>query len=151
VTVTDTGAGLSEDQLGQIFDGVQSNVNLLQAGQGSGLGLYIAKGIVEQHRGTVVDTSGGLRQGTTFTVPLNHVPDSALPRRLAHHQNHIPTKTDMVSPENEEMSTLRDGPLHILVVDILYTSQTTYKTFSIVYYTTMSSLKETTIKVSMSI
>jgi CheY-like chemotaxis protein len=126
VTVTDTGAGLSEDQLGQLFaDGVQFNVNLLQAGQGSGLGLYIAKGIVEQHRGTLVAASGGLRQGTAFTVtlPLYHVPDSALPRSLAHHQNHIPTKTDMVSTENGAMTTLRDGPLRILVVDDAVTNR----------------------------
>jgi hypothetical protein len=57
---------------------VQFNVNLLQAGQGSGLGLYIAKGIVEQHRGTLMAASEGMGHGTTFTVTLliYHVPDS---------------------------------------------------------------------------
>jgi CheY-like chemotaxis protein len=120
VTVTDTGAGLSEDQLGQLFvDGVQFNVNLLQAGQGSGLGLYIAMGIVEQHQGTLMAASEGLGHGTTFTVtlPMYHVPDSALPSSLAHLQKHIPTKAEEVSSQNGAMSTLRDGPLRILVVD----------------------------------
>ena len=42
----------------------------MQAGQGSGIGLYITKGLVEQHGGTVVATSEGLGQGSTFTMTL---------------------------------------------------------------------------------
>jgi signal transduction histidine kinase len=43
--VHDSGAGLTEQQLSQICsEGVQFNANQLQAGQGSGLGLFIAKG-----------------------------------------------------------------------------------------------------------
>lgn len=43
--VADDGAGLTAEQLQQIFlEGVQFNVSELQAGQGGGLGLYIAKG-----------------------------------------------------------------------------------------------------------
>jgi CheY-like chemotaxis protein len=79
VAVTDSGAGMSEAQLEKLFrDGVQFNVNELQAGQGSGLGLYIAKGIMEQHDGTLVASSGGLGKGTTFTMtlPLYHVPEA---------------------------------------------------------------------------
>ena len=69
---------MSNEQLSKLFrDGVQFNVNELQAGQGSGLGLFIAKGIVEQHGGTMVATSEGLGCGTTFTMtlPLYHAPD----------------------------------------------------------------------------
>jgi signal transduction histidine kinase len=45
LSVRDTGAGLSALQLQNICsEGVQFNVNALQAGQGSGLGLFIAKG-----------------------------------------------------------------------------------------------------------
>jgi CheY-like chemotaxis protein len=123
VTVTDTGAGLSEEQLEQLFsDGVQFNVNELQAGQGSGLGLYIAKGIVEQHGGILSATSEGLGQGTTFTItlPLYHVPDSALPCSLEHLQVRKSTDTERNSCSEqavEEASSHRDGPLRILVVD----------------------------------
>ena len=61
VGVTDTGAGMSEDQLAKVFsEGVQFNVNKLQAGKGSGLGLFIAKGILEQHGGTLGVASAGL-------------------------------------------------------------------------------------------
>jgi signal transduction histidine kinase len=45
--VSDDGTGLTTQQLQQIFfEGVQFNVNELQAGQGSGLGLFIAKGTI---------------------------------------------------------------------------------------------------------
>ena len=48
VSVRDTGVGLSEAQLGEICsEGVQFNANTLQAGQGSGLGLYISMGLAE--------------------------------------------------------------------------------------------------------
>jgi signal transduction histidine kinase/CheY-like chemotaxis protein len=78
VTVEDSGAGMSQDQLAKLFrDGVQFNANELQAGNGTGLGLYIAKGIVEQHQGNLVAVSEGLQQGTTFTMtlPFWHIPE----------------------------------------------------------------------------
>ena len=71
VSVSDSGVGMSNRELKEVFsDGVQFNVNALQAGQGSGLGLYIAKGIVEQHGGSLAVTSEGRGCGTTFTMTL---------------------------------------------------------------------------------
>ena len=71
VKVKDEGAGMSKEQLARLFQqGVQFNVNDLQAGNGSGLGLYIAKGIVEQHGGSLTCDSEGLGLGTTFTMTL---------------------------------------------------------------------------------
>jgi signal transduction histidine kinase len=87
VSATDTGAGMSPNQLTKLFrEGIQFDVNTQQGGKGSGLGLYIAKGIVEQHGGSLVADSGGLGCGTTFTVklPLYHVPDESLPFSLKH-------------------------------------------------------------------
>jgi len=85
ITVVDSGAGMSDDQLAEVFgEGVQFNVNELQVGQGSGLGLFIAKGIVEQHGGSLSVASKGLGHGTTFTLslPLYHAPDASLPESL---------------------------------------------------------------------
>jgi CheY-like chemotaxis protein len=71
IAVKDSGAGLSPQQLSEICaEGVQFNANELQAGQGSGLGLFISKGIVEQHGGRLVVTSEGLGKGVTFTAEL---------------------------------------------------------------------------------
>jgi CheY-like chemotaxis protein len=120
VTVTDTGAGLSEEQLKQLFsDGVQFNVNQLQAGHGSGLGLYIAKGIVEQHGGSLSVASKGLGLGSTFTItlPAYHIPDSALPCSLEHLQAHKLIEAKHHSSSTCESSLHHDGLLRTLVVD----------------------------------
>jgi CheY-like chemotaxis protein len=71
VSVKDSGAGLTARQLQEICaEGVQFNANELQAGQGSGLGLFISKGIVEQHGGRLFVESEGLGKGVTFSVEL---------------------------------------------------------------------------------
>jgi len=71
LSVTDNGTGMSAEQLRAVCsEGVQFNANELQAGQGSGLGLFIAKGIVKQHGGQMTVTSEGLNQGSTFIVEL---------------------------------------------------------------------------------
>lgn len=71
VSVQDSGAGMSPDQLDKLFgDGIQFNKNELQAGGGSGIGLFLSKGIVEQHGGNLWATSPGLGKGTTFHLRL---------------------------------------------------------------------------------
>ena len=70
VTVTDTGAGISGEQLPHIFDKFYQADNQAQAAtKGTGLGLAIAKEVVEAHGGqiTVRSTVG---EGTTFVVTL---------------------------------------------------------------------------------
>ena len=81
ISVKDSGAGLTAEQLQQICkEGVQFNANELQAGQGSGLGLFISKGIVNQHAGKLLVASEGLGKGVTFTVVL---PVYNAPQRVA--------------------------------------------------------------------
>ena len=69
IKVTDSGAGLSKQNLLQLFqEGVQFNASKLQAGGGSGLGLWISKGIVDLHYGLLSATSQGIGFGCTFIV-----------------------------------------------------------------------------------
>jgi signal transduction histidine kinase len=108
VQVEDSGAGLSSDQVAQLFsDGIQFNVNKLQAGQGSGLGLFITMGIVEQHEGTLVAASEGLGQGTTFTMtlPLWDVPQFSSACSVS------------TSEEDSNRGTVAPSSLRVLVVD----------------------------------
>jgi CheY-like chemotaxis protein len=80
ITVTDSGPGLSPEQQQALFhQGVQFNPNQLQAGQGSGLGLWISKEIVSLHHGTILVTSEGLGCGSTFQVTLPVVLREDLP------------------------------------------------------------------------
>jgi signal transduction histidine kinase len=68
VTIRDYGEGLEGPELTRLFERFY---RASQATEGSGLGLYIARGIVEAHGGRIWATSPGRGQGTTvaFTLP----------------------------------------------------------------------------------
>mmetsp|Transcript_29697 Transcript_29697/g.40799 ORF Transcript_29697/g.40799 Transcript_29697/m.40799 type:complete len:917 (+) Transcript_29697:64-2814(+) len=71
VDVQDSGPGLPPENLQHLFkEGVQFDANKLQAGGGSGLGLWIAKGIVHLHGGEISAFSRGRDTGATFSVEL---------------------------------------------------------------------------------
>jgi signal transduction histidine kinase/CheY-like chemotaxis protein len=71
LAVTDTGKGMTQLQIrNTLRKGPQLNVNGLTAGDGSGIGLWVAKGIVNGHGGTLTAASEGLGQGCCFTVSL---------------------------------------------------------------------------------
>lgn len=71
IEVIDSGNGMTKKQLEQVFEsGVQFNANKNQKGGGSGLGLFIAKGIVDQHNGTLTAHSEGIGKGTSFVCKL---------------------------------------------------------------------------------
>lgn len=71
VHVKDEGAGLSPEDMGRIFERFQRLSAKPTAGESStGLGLSIAKRIVELHGGTIHAESAGPGQGTTFTIRL---------------------------------------------------------------------------------
>jgi len=66
--VRDTGAGIPEEHFAKIFDPFFTTKEI---GKGSGLGLSIVYGIIEQHGGKIsVFSEEG--QGATFTVALPH-------------------------------------------------------------------------------
>ena len=77
VVVMDTGAGISARNQERIFkDIVQFSPEKLQAGGGSGLGLWITGGIVDLHSGKICVYSEGEGLGTTFTLemPMTQTP-----------------------------------------------------------------------------
>ncbi|HZA35189.1 MAG TPA: HAMP domain-containing sensor histidine kinase, partial [Vicinamibacterales bacterium] len=76
IRVTDNGQGISPDFLPYVFDRFrQADSSTTRGAWGLGIGLSIAKHIVELHGGTIVATSGGSGQGSTFIV---HLPASRL-------------------------------------------------------------------------
>ena len=83
VTVTDTGAGISPEQLPHIFDKFFQADNQAQAAtKGTGLGLAIAKEVVEAHGGQITAESR-VGEGTTFVVTLPAEPSGVRRRREA--------------------------------------------------------------------
>jgi signal transduction histidine kinase len=69
IEVTDTGEGISSDELPRIFDRFARGTSRLPNRAGTGLGLAIVKAIVEAHEGSIVVDSN-LGSGTTFRLEL---------------------------------------------------------------------------------
>jgi CheY-like chemotaxis protein len=71
IDIVDQGPGMDESEMARLFrEGIQFNPNQLQAGQGSGLGLWISKGIIELHLGMLSAHSEGLGKGSTFSIEI---------------------------------------------------------------------------------
>ena len=70
-SVTDTGAGIPEEDLGHVFDRFWQAKRTER--RGAGLGLPICKGIIEAHGGRIWAESV-VGRGTTFffTLPTTH-------------------------------------------------------------------------------
>lgn len=70
IIVSDTGPGISAEDRGRLFDKFfRSDQRVVRKAGGTGLGLFIAKGIVDRHGGSiVVETAPGV--GTKFRVHL---------------------------------------------------------------------------------
>jgi PAS domain S-box-containing protein len=71
VTVHDTGVGIPPDVLPRVFDAFeQGDARMTRQFGGLGLGLAIARAVVEMHGGTITAASPGKGLGATFTVAL---------------------------------------------------------------------------------
>lgn len=72
ITVSDTGAGITSEQLPLIFERFQQ-IGRERISGGLGLGLALVKGLVELHDGHITAESPGIGKGSTFTfwLPLH--------------------------------------------------------------------------------
>jgi signal transduction histidine kinase len=70
ITVSDTGRGIGPELLPRVFDQFYRSTQTVGPGEGLGLGLTIAKQLVERHGGTLTVSSPGADMGTTFVLRL---------------------------------------------------------------------------------
>jgi PAS domain S-box-containing protein len=90
VAITDRGIGMTEDTLQRIFDPFhQADATLNRSRGGLGLGLALARGIIDLHEGKIEAYSEGLGRGSTFVVTLPLEQRRATPE---------PTKSSALSP-----------------------------------------------------
>lgn len=68
--VSDTGLGLPAELLPRLFDEFTRDQRVQRTIRGTGLGLYIAKRIIEAHGGTIGAESDGEGKGSRFTFSL---------------------------------------------------------------------------------
>jgi signal transduction histidine kinase len=105
VTVHDNGIGLDQDHLPGIFDlFAQVDTSLRRSRGGLGIGLTLARRLVEMHGGQITATSQGLGRGSEFTVKL--------PLQVADADAGI----DDVSPRSDAVEPV-EQTLRVMVVD----------------------------------
>jgi signal transduction histidine kinase len=76
VTVSDHGVGISPEALPSIFDRFFRAANAADGAEGFGIGLFVARSIIELHGGRIAVTSEP-GQGSTFSFTLPYTPLSA--------------------------------------------------------------------------
>lgn len=110
--VADTGEGISERDLGNIFDSFYQ-VDRIHP-KGSGIGLSLAKAFVELHGGTI-SVESTLNKGSVFTVslPVTHVSEEITCPEKAIGNNEVITELDAI---DTTISFDTDKPI-VLVID----------------------------------
>jgi len=110
VVVADTGLGIDAEFLPRIFDRfTQDDSSSTRHARGLGLGLSIARQLVELHGGSIQAESPGVGRGSTFTAKLPRSPVTAAPLDLR------------VYSQADKIVGLEEGPdltgIQVLVVE----------------------------------
>ncbi|MEY2931466.1 MAG: hypothetical protein RL033_2215 [Pseudomonadota bacterium] len=104
--VRDDGIGIEPELLQRIFEPfVQRKQAIDRSHGGLGLGLTIARRLVELHGGSMTAVSAGSGQGSTFTIELNLVT-----------QGERSPSTELAPAANAEVASAEDA-IRVLVVD----------------------------------
>ena len=85
LAIRDNGIGMTPETAATVFEAfTQADHSLEHAAGGLGLGLAVAKGLVELHGGTIEAASAGIGRGSTFRIRLPMQPEApALAQRRA--------------------------------------------------------------------
>lgn len=96
VSVKDTGMGIAAESLPRLFEMFsQVQLSVERAQGGAGIGLSLAKGLVELHGGTIAARSDGIGKGSEFVVRLPVLEGSTLP--LPSREQNPPTGREAAS------------------------------------------------------
>ncbi|HYF48720.1 MAG TPA: ATP-binding protein [Planctomycetota bacterium] len=103
LTIRDTGVGISSGMEHGIFDLFQQDKRTLDRSDGGlGIGLTVARRLIELHGGTIQAFSRGLNEGSTFTVRL--------PRAAAHAASEAaPRAEDCPAPLSRRILVVEDN------------------------------------------
>jgi CheY-like chemotaxis protein/nitrogen-specific signal transduction histidine kinase/tetratricopeptide (TPR) repeat protein len=114
-TIKDTGVGIPEQQMEQIFDNfAQADVSTSRKYGGTGLGLTISKKLIEQQGGTIsVESNVGL--GSTFSVEMKYEKQDILPTPIV---PNLPVKQPM-NLYGTHFLIAEDNSINVLVLTAL--------------------------------
>jgi signal transduction histidine kinase len=137
IQVADSGIGISAAALPRVFNmfsQVHSNTDRSEGGLG--IGLSLAKGLIELHGGTIEASSAGLGCGSVFTVRLPRrnttgktqstagatAPRPRRPRRILiadDNRDSAETLAALLRMEGHEVTSVHDGPVALSVFNEL--------------------------------
>jgi len=83
IRVSDHGLGMDSIRLGKIFNPYESEQQSVPNSSGLGLGLSVAKGLIELHGGSVDAHSDGPGKGSDFTIRLPICDEEPAPKKPA--------------------------------------------------------------------
>lgn len=111
--VRDDGIGLTKEQTTSIFKPFRQAQDSPRVGTGLGIGLWLARMLVEEHGGTLTAASEGRGKGSTFTVRLPGVVQSI---HAASHAGH-PESQEQLNEELRREDRMSVRAKRVLVVD----------------------------------
>ena len=110
LTVSDTGDGISPDFLPYVFDRFRQAEGSISRKQGGlGLGLAVARHLVELHGGTITAESEGLGSGSVFTVDLPLAQERRDPARAEERRREVERRS--------RSGVVRLDGVHVLLVE----------------------------------
>jgi len=111
LTVSDTGDGISPDFLPYVFDRFRQAEGSISRKQGGlGLGLAVARHLVELHGGTITAESEGLGQGSVFTVDLPLAQERRDPARAEERRREVERR-------RSRSGVIRLDGVHVMLVE----------------------------------
>jgi len=111
LTVNDTGDGISKEFLPYVFDRFRQAEGSISRKQGGlGLGLAVARHLVELHGGTIRAESEGLGEGATFSVDLPLADERRDPARAEERRREVERR-------RTRRGIVRLDDVHVLLVE----------------------------------
>ncbi|WP_066374854.1 MULTISPECIES: CHASE3 domain-containing protein [unclassified Anabaena] len=111
IKVSDTGKGIKPDFLPHIFDIFrQADSSITRESGGLGLGLAIARQLIDMHNGKIFAHSLGEGQGATFTIQLPMLADEKFNTSNETPNGNQSSTTDDLSLENTRILVVDDDP-----------------------------------------
>jgi signal transduction histidine kinase/ActR/RegA family two-component response regulator len=112
VTITDSGVGISKEMLPRVFDPfTQDDETAYRSNAGLGIGLSLARRLIEMHGGSIEAHSAGAGEGSTFTLRMPLATETADQRPAP--SRPIPTRI------NRRVLVIDDNPAAALAIERL--------------------------------
>jgi len=117
IEIKDTGSGIKQEHLEKVFGSGQFNAHALQGGGGNGLGLWICKEIIKQHRGNITISSEGEGYGTTISLTFSCYINESEKRKDSLKSSKIPNRAAFPpTPPDRNTSALKTD--HVIRLNV---------------------------------